>query len=86
MRYAALHAAEFALQAVLRSEALPVAGPAALLSDRARGATLLEANAPAREAGIEPGLTAPQACPTTCVVTLSNRPSKAASIQFAVFP
>ncbi len=85
MRYAALHAAEFALQAVLRSEALPVAGPAALLSDRARGATLLEANAPAREAGIEPGLTAPQALARCAQLALRVRsPSAEAEAQAAL--
>ena len=51
MSYAVLHAADFALQAVVRTEADLDGKPAALLEDRARQAVIVQTNASARAAG-----------------------------------
>ncbi|PTX90943.1 DNA polymerase Y family protein [Opitutus sp. ER46] len=59
--YAVLHLAEFALQAVLRTEPGTAGQPAALFSDQTRKSLVLVANAPARAAGVISGMTAPQA-------------------------
>jgi len=68
-RLAVLHLSDFALQAVLRLEQAPPAGPLALLGAGPR-AVLAECNDAARASGVAPGLTVPQAlarCPRLVV-------------------
>lgn len=65
--FTVLHLADFALHAVLRTESAPAVLPAALFTATGRKSVVLAANAAARAAGVEPGMTAPQAvarCPT----------------------
>ena len=72
LMYAVLHIADFALQAVLRTESGAHTRPAALFADNNKKSTVLAANAPARLAGVERGMTAPQAiarCPTLALRT-----------------
>lgn len=68
--FAVLHLADFALHAVLRT-APDIAGrPAALFSPQRKKSLVLAATPAARAAGVEPGLTAPQAiarCPTLVI-------------------
>ncbi len=64
--FAVLHIADFALHAVLRTEAGAAARPAALFADSSKRSIVLAANPLARLAGVELGMTAPQAvarCP-----------------------
>jgi protein ImuB len=64
--FTVLHLADFALHAVLRTESAPAAEPAALFTPTGRKSVVLAANTAARAAGVEPGMTAPQAvarCP-----------------------
>jgi protein ImuB len=64
--FAVLHIADFALHAVLRTAAGPAARPAALFADTGKRSVVLAANPSARTAGVELGMTAPQAvarCP-----------------------
>lgn len=58
---AVLHIADFALHAVLRTERDATRRPAALFSGTSKKSVVLAANASARTAGVEPGMTAPQA-------------------------
>ena len=73
--FAVLHVASFPLHAVLRTEA-DSAGhakrPAALFTGGGKKSIVFTANAAARAAGVEPGMTAPQAvarCPTLLIRT-----------------
>jgi nucleotidyltransferase/DNA polymerase involved in DNA repair len=77
--FAVLHIADFALQAVLRTEPGAFARPAALFSDNAKKSIVLVANAAARAATIERGMTAPQAvarCPSL-IIRVPNRSAEA---------
>lgn len=59
-----LHLAGFALQAVLRTEAVghaPDPRPAALFAGRTKKSLVVAVNTAARAAGVEPGMSAPQA-------------------------
>ncbi|WP_414660113.1 DNA polymerase Y family protein [Horticoccus sp. 23ND18S-11] len=70
--FAVLYIADFALHAVLRTEPGSAAQAAALFAQSRQKSIVLEANAAARRAGIEPGMTAPQAvarCPTLLIRT-----------------
>ncbi|MBL9200067.1 MAG: hypothetical protein JNL39_06140, partial [Opitutaceae bacterium] len=74
--FAVLHIADFALHAVLRTEADPANRPAALFSDHGKKSLVLAANPAARAAGVTPGLTAPQAvarCPRLVIRAPSPR-------------
>lgn len=59
--FAVLHIADFALQAVLRTEPGSGTRPTALFSGSGKKSLVLVANAPARVAGVETGMSAPQA-------------------------
>ena len=75
--FAVLLISEFGLQAVLRTEPDGGNRPAALFSDQTKKSVVLMTNALAREAGVEIGMTAPQAvarCPA-----LTIRPPKPAA-------
>jgi protein ImuB len=71
--FAVLHVAQFALQAVLRTEPAAIASrPAGLFSGGGKKSLVLAANAAARTAGVEVGMTAPQAvarCPALLIRT-----------------
>ncbi len=72
--YAVLHLATFSLQAVLRAEADIGKRPAALFDDARNKSVVQVANSSARDAGVEPGMNAPQAiarCPTLLIRTAS---------------
>ena len=81
MSYAVLQVADFALQAVVRTEAGIVGKPAALLDDRLKKATVVQTNVPARAAGVSVGLTATQAMARCADIVL--RPRSAAAEQEA---
>ena len=59
--FAVLHIADFALQAVLRTERTPAGLPAALFSGTGKKSVVIGLNPAARAAGITLGMTAPQA-------------------------
>ncbi|MEO7413204.1 MAG: DNA polymerase Y family protein [Opitutaceae bacterium] len=64
--FAVLHLADFALQAVLRTEPAIGLRPAALFSGHVRKSLVISINSAARASGVELGMTAPQAvarCP-----------------------
>ncbi len=68
--FAVLHLADFALHAVLRTEHESRGRPAALFSGTGRKSLVLAANPAARTAGVERGMTAPQAvarCPALLI-------------------
>jgi len=68
--FAVLHIADFALHAVLRTESGLAGKPAALFAGSGRRSLVLATNPAARAAGVEPGMTAPQAvarCPNLVV-------------------
>ncbi len=70
--YAVLHLRNFALQAVLRTEAGAQDRRAALFAENTKKSVVLQANATALAAGVEIGMTAPQAvarCPTLLIRT-----------------
>lgn len=71
--FAVLHLADFALQAVLRTEHDAHAGePAALFDSTKKKSLALAVNAAARAAGVDAGMTAPQAvarCPSLVIRT-----------------
>ena len=70
--FAVLHAADFALQAVLRTAPAPADRPAALFADTGKKSLVRSVNPAARAAGVEPGMNAPQAlarCPALRVCT-----------------
>lgn len=73
--FAVLQVGDFALQAVLRSEPAVASRPAALFAGTAKKSLVVATNAPARIAGVELGMTAPQAaarCPTVVIRTRSD--------------
>lgn len=64
--FAVLHIADFALHAVLRTEPDAAGRPAALFANSSKKSLVLATTPPARAAGVELGMTAPQAvarCP-----------------------
>ncbi len=68
--FAVLHLTDFPLQAVLRNEPAAALQPAALFTARTKKSLVLAANARARTAGVEPGMTAAQAvarCPALLI-------------------
>ena len=68
--FAVLHFADFALHAVLRTAHAAPARPHALFAGTGKKSVLLAATATARAAGVEPGMTAPQAvarCPALVI-------------------
>lgn len=68
--FAVLHLADFALHAVLRTAQAAPARPHALFAGTGKKSVLLAATATARAAGVELGMTAPQAvarCPTLLI-------------------
>ena len=68
--FAVLHIADFALHAVLRTERDVAGKPAALFSGTGKKSVVIAANPPARAAGVELGMTAPQAvarCPALII-------------------
>ncbi|MEO5961051.1 MAG: DNA polymerase Y family protein [Opitutaceae bacterium] len=68
--FAVLYIADFALSAVLRTEPGLAARPAALFANTSKKSLVLAANPAARAAGVELGMTAPQAvarCPTLVI-------------------
>lgn len=70
--FAVLHIADFPLHAVLRTEPGPAECPAALFDGTSKKSSVLAANRLARSAGVQPGLTAPQAvarCPSLLIRT-----------------
>ena len=70
--FAVLHIADFALHAVLRNEPDVARRPAALFTGAAKKSLVLATNPAARAAGVEPGMTAPQAvarCPALIIRT-----------------
>jgi protein ImuB len=70
--YAVLYIPEFALQAVLRTERTTGTQPAALFTDNSKKSVVLAANPEAVAAGVEVGMTAPQAvarCPALLIRT-----------------
>ena len=81
MSYVVLQAADFALQAVVRTEAGLADKPVALLDDRLKKATVVQTNASARAAGVSVGLTATQAMARCADIML--RPRSAAAEQEA---
>jgi protein ImuB len=77
--FAVLHIADFALHAVLRTEREDTCRPAALFSGTSKKSVVLAANPAARIAGVELGMTAPQAvarCPTL-TIRAPNSPAEA---------
>src|SRR3954465_11670291 len=70
--YAVLQIADFALQAVLRTEPALANQPAALFDDTRNKSIVRATNAAARRAGVEHGMNAPQAvarCPALIIRT-----------------
>jgi protein ImuB len=71
--FAVLHIADFALHAVLRTDATAAGDrPAALFATTSKKSVVLAVNSPARAAGVELGMTAPQAvarCPALIIRT-----------------
>ena len=73
--FAVLHLADFALQAVLRNEPAVAHRPAALFASATKKSVVLSVNTSARAAGVEPGMTAPQAvarCPRLLIRTVQS--------------
>jgi protein ImuB len=73
--FAVLHIVDFALHAVLRNEAGATTRPAALFSGTGKKSVVLAANARARVAGVEAGMTAPQAV-ARCAALLLRAPHR----------
>ena len=70
--YCVLYVPDFALQAVLRTQAHVAGAPAALFAENTKKSIVLAANAAARAAAVELGMTAPQAvarCPNLTICT-----------------
>jgi protein ImuB len=70
--FAVLFIADFALHAVLRTESAPADRTAALFAGTGKKSVVLAATPAARAAGVEPGMTAPQAvarCPALVIRT-----------------
>lgn len=86
--YAVLHVADFALQAILRTESDGQTTAAALFDDTTRKSVVLAANPNARAAGVFPGMTASQAvarCPTLRIRTaLPDAEAEARAVLHAI--
>jgi protein ImuB len=78
--FAVLHIADFALHAVLRNERGAAEQPAALFSGAGKKSLVTAANPPARAAGVELGMTAPQAV-ARCPRLLIRAPHAAAEAE-----
>lgn len=78
--FAVLHIAHFALQAVLRTEPGAGARPAALFSGSGKKSLVLAVNRGAGAAGVEPGMTAPQAV-ARCAGLVIRSPHPAAETE-----
>jgi nucleotidyltransferase/DNA polymerase involved in DNA repair len=78
--FAVLHLADFSLQAVLRTEQVQRDQPAALFATVGRKSLVVAATAAARAAGVETGVTAPQAL-ARCPKLLIRPPSIAAEAE-----
>jgi protein ImuB len=82
--FAVLHIADFALQAMLRTDHALSHRPTALFDDTRSKSLVRAINAPARHAGVQPGMNAPQAvarCPALLICT--PRPAAAAEARAA---
>ncbi|HYP17517.1 MAG TPA: DNA polymerase Y family protein [Opitutus sp.] len=75
--FAVLHIADFALHAVLRLESAAASTPAALFAATSKRSIVLATNPAARTAGVELGMTAPQAV-ARCPALLIRTPQPAA--------
>lgn len=75
--FAVLHLADFALHAVLRVESVAPRLPAALFSSGGKKSVVIAANSAARAAGVELGMTAPQAV-ARCTGLLIRSPRESA--------
>ncbi|MFT3870341.1 MAG: DNA polymerase Y family protein [Nibricoccus sp.] len=80
--FAVLHIADFALHAVLRNEPETAGRPAALFDGTRKKSLVLAANAPARNAGVCLGMTAPQAV-ARCASLLIRTPEPEAESEAA---
>lgn len=78
--FAVLHIADFALHAVLRTENGLAGKPAALFAGSGRKSLVLATNPAARAAGVEPGMTAPQAV-ARCASLVVRAPQAAAEAE-----
>jgi protein ImuB len=78
--FAVLHVADFALHAVLRTASVPPGLPAALFTGQGKKSLVLAANPRARAAGVELGMTAPQAV-ARCPALLIRPPQAAAEAE-----
>ena len=78
--FAVLHIADFALQAVLRTEPAIGLRPAALFSGSGKKSLVISINTAARAAGVELGMSAPQAV-ARCPKIVIRAPSPAAELE-----
>jgi protein ImuB len=78
--FAVLHLADFALHAVLRNEPQSQSQPAALFRGTGKKSVVIATNPPARRAGVELGMSAPQAV-ARCARLLIRAPSPAAETE-----
>jgi protein ImuB len=78
--FAVLHLADFALQAVLRTEPGISARPAALFSGNGKKSVVISVNAAARAIGVELGMAAPQAV-ARCAKLIIRAPLPAAETE-----
>src|SRR4051812_11755730 len=78
--FAVLHIADFALHAVLRHEREATPRAAALFSGSGKKSVVIAANALARAAGVELGMTAPQAV-ARCATLVIRAPNAAAETE-----
>lgn len=78
--FSVLHIADFALHAVLRTDQEAAGRPAALFSGTGKKSVVLATNALARDAGVELGMTAPQAV-ARCTALVIRAPNPGAEAE-----